>query len=358
MAKTTANKGKDIGLLLIGKAGSGKSATGNSILKKRVFESKAAMTRVTKCLQMERSTYKGRVLTVIDCPGIDDEDLEDESAHLLVKDEMKKALALNPQGYQAFLLVVRFGVRFTKEDLEIVQILKSTFGNKSLKQYLILLVTHGDNFDTKVNGSFKDWCASQTGVFKSLVDECGKRVVLIDNSTQDPAKIDRQIDQLLSTVDGMNGSGPCYRLENNENPKKKKEDLAADSNPSLNIKETNEEFTLIIQKLGHIGLENPKNRLQALEELGQRTARLMTRLLEQDKGSCELQEYIRNVQNIQTAIQVQVSVTQEVVFSEEMRRQQQAEIESLREDLKCLKEQHEVSKRETARRLNEIKHKI
>ncbi|CAL1548368.1 unnamed protein product [Lymnaea stagnalis] len=41
-------------------------------------------------------------------------------------DAMQDAILLNPKGYHAFLLVVRYGGRFTFEDKEVIRILKGT----------------------------------------------------------------------------------------------------------------------------------------------------------------------------------------------------------------------------------------
>lgn len=176
----------ELKVLLVGKRGAGKSTVGNSLLGKRIFETKFSEQPVTQRFSSVSRIWRERKFLIIDSPDL--------SSSKDFKSELGKHTSPGPD---AFLLVTPLG-SFSNQDKAVLSTLQGSFGEKFFERMIILFTRKEDIGDQEVGMFLK------TGdkAVCELIKKCQNRYSVFNYRAMAEEE-QHQVDELLQKLVSM-----------------------------------------------------------------------------------------------------------------------------------------------------------
>ena len=123
-----------------------------------------------------------------------------------ILNEVHKIFQMAPKGFDAIILVVKYGDRFTGEDQQALDLLQAFLGKESTKRMILILTKgdqalfHAENESTTQEEHIKKWISELPEWMQAFIKEINHRWVLFNNhikEAENPEACKKQLSELI-----------------------------------------------------------------------------------------------------------------------------------------------------------------
>ncbi|XP_015708252.1 GTPase IMAP family member 2-like [Coturnix japonica] len=185
----------ELRVVLLGRSGAGRSATGNTLLCQELFESRLASQPVTTTCAKGRRDWGEWSVVVMDTPAIVGGSQWDKQQLAKERDNCRSFAA---HEHCVLLLVTQLG-RYTREDREVQKGVKKFFGKDAEKRMMVVFTRKEDLGD----GVLEEYVrTADNGALQKLVNACGEHYCAVSNTVPRQDR-DAQADEVLKMAEGI-----------------------------------------------------------------------------------------------------------------------------------------------------------